>query len=433
MTNSLASESSKKKGFLYDWETERVPENMTRPWWNLAYIEMGLFASGFGIMMGGLFAGSNWPWYSVLSWLIIGNLILLVFYILIGSIGTKERVPTSYIVEKIFGPYGAKVFNLLLLIGILAWAALGVHQIALAITTFTGIDPNITPVIAIILVLLSSIAGYKTIAVLSEIAIPFFYILILTWAIYFGFKVNWNAWGLNQPWGGHWPTFWSGVTFVVGLNIMASFLCPNWSRYAKSTKDVVKASTTAIFTGMILLSFLMATFAAYALTPQDTFADPSIILTRCLGPLIGGMSIVLLIWTTADNDFWYLSLSAVQLYPKIAMWTYNVFLLLGSLVIIYAGVLYRYIDFASMLAVIWSAIPGMLIAHYYVLPRMGVSVDVLKQRNIKFNVIPFVPWAIATVIAYYMSQGGLPFPELAAAATALVLYSLLMLVYKERR
>ncbi|MEM0244145.1 MAG: cytosine permease [Zestosphaera sp.] len=429
----MSSESSKKKGFLYDWETERVPETMTRPWWNLAYIEMGLFASGFGVMMGGLFAGSNWPWYSILSWLIIGNLILLVFYVLIGSIGVKERVPTSYIAEKIFGSYGAKVFNALLLVGILAWAALGVHQIALAITTFTGINPSITPVIAIILVLLSSIAGYKTIAFLSEIAIPFFYVLILTWAIYFGFKVNWNAWGLNQPWGGYWPTYWSGVTFVVGLNIMASFLCPNWSRYAKSTKDVVKASSTAIFTGMILLSFLMATFAAYALTPQDTFADPSVILTRCLGLLVGGVSIVLLIWTTADNDFWYLSLSAVQLYPKIAMWIYDVFLLLGSLVIIYAGVLYRYIDFASMLAVIWSAIPGMLIAHYYVLPRMGVDVDVLKRRNIKFNVIPFIPWAIATVIAYYMRSGGLPFPELAAAATALVLYSLLMLVYREKR
>ncbi|MEM0348313.1 MAG: hypothetical protein QW309_06590, partial [Zestosphaera sp.] len=75
----------------------------------------------------------------------------------------------------------------------------------------------------------------------------------------------------------------------------------------------------------------------------------------------------------------------------------------------------------------------MLIAHYYVLPRMGVDVDVLKRRNIKFNVIPFVPWAIATIIAYYMSSGGLPFPELAAAATALVLYSLLMLVYREKR
>jgi len=429
----LSGESSKEKGFLYDWELERVPEGMTRPWWNLAYIEMGLFASGFGIMMGGLFAGSNWPWYSILSWLIIGNLILLMFYVLIGSIGVKERVPTSYIAEKLFGPYGAKVFNAVLLIGVLAWAALGVHQIALAITTFTGVDPSITPIIALIFVLLSSIAGYKTIAVLSEMAIPFFYVLVLLWAIYFGFKVNWNAWGLNQPWGGYWPTFWSGVTYVVGLNIMASFLCPNWSRYAKSTKDVVKASTTALFTGMIVLSFLMSTFAAYALTPQDTFADPSIILARCLGPLVGGFGVVLLIWTTADNDFWYLSLSAVQLYPRIPRWIYNIALLVGSLAIIYAGVLYRYIEFASLLAVIWSAIPGMLISHYYVLPRMGVDVDVLKHRNIKFNVIAFIPWVVAAVTAYYMSQGGLPFPELGAAATSLVLYTLLMLVYKGRR
>jgi cytosine/uracil/thiamine/allantoin permease len=86
-----------------------------------------------------------------------------------------------------------------------------------------------------------------------------------------------------------------------------------------------------------------------------------------------------------------------------------------------------------MLAVIWSAIPGMLIAHYYVLPRMGVHVDVLKERNIKFNVIPFIPWAVAAVVAYYMSQGGLPFPELTSAIVALILYSLMMLVYREKR
>lgn len=429
----MSGGSSKEKGFLYDWELERVPETMTRPWWNMAYIEMGLFASGFGIMMGGLFAGSTWPWYAILSWLIIGNLILLVFYILVGIIGFKERVPTAYIVEKLFGSYGAKVFNAILLIGILAWAALGVHQIALAITTFTGLDPRITPLIAIFCVLLSAIAGYKTIALLSEIAIPFFYVLMVLWAIYFGFKVNWNAWNLNQPWGGYWPSFWSGVTFVVGLNILASFLCPNWSRYAKSAKDVVKAATTAIVTGMIILSFLVSTYAAYALTPKDTFADPSLILARCLGPALGALAVILLIWTTADNDFWYLSLSMVQIYPRIPRWLYTIILLLGSLVIIYAGVLYRYVDFASTLAVIWSAIPGMLISHYYILPRIGVDIDVLKKRNIKFNAIAFVPWIVGSIIAYFMNRSGLPFPELGSAATSLILYTLLMLVYREKR
>jgi NCS1 family nucleobase:cation symporter-1 len=434
MGGAYLNTTSEKKGFLYDWEKERVPEHMTRHWWELAFIEMGLYASGFGIMMGGLIAGGNWSWYDVLAWFIIGNTILLVFYYLIGSVGVKERLPTSWIVVKLFGPLGAKLFNLILLIGILAWAALGLHQLALAITNFTGVSPYITPIIAALCVLLSATAGTKTITLLSKIAIPFFYALVLLWAIFFGFKVNWNAWGLKQPWGGFWPTWWHGVTFVVGLNIMASFLCPGWARYAKSSKDVFKAASTALYTGMVLLSYLMATFAAYALTPQDKFPDPSLIMMRCLGPVIGLITVVLLIWTTADNDYWYLGLSAVQVYPRLSLWQYVLILMAGSMIIIYGGLLYRYVEFATMLAVIWSSLPGIIIGHYYVLPRLGVSTDIVVERNIKFNVIPFIPWIIGTTVAYYMSQGGLPFPELAAAVTALVVYVALMAgVYGKKR
>jgi purine-cytosine permease-like protein len=428
-----SKESTEKKSFLYDWEKERVPESMTRHWLNLAYIEMGLFASGFGVMMGGLFAGSSWPWYDILAWLIIGNAILLVFYFLIGAIGAKERLPLSFIAERIFGPIGAKVFNLLILIGVLAWAALGIDQIALVITDYTGINVNITAIIALLLILASIIAGYKTIAIVAELAIPLFYVLVLAWTIYYGFQVHWHAWGLNQPWGGYWPSFWSGVTYVVGLNIMASFLCPNYLRYAKSTKDVIKATSTAIITGMVILSFLLSTLAAWALKPTDTFADPGLILLRTLGPVLGGIIAVLLIWTTADNDFWYISLSLVEVYPKISNWVYSILISIGSLAIIYAGWLYQYINFASMLAVIWSAIPGIIIAHYYLLPKIGVNIDIVRLKNIKFNWMPYIAWIAGIIVAYYANKINLPLSSILATVIGLVLYLVLMLFYKERR
>jgi len=405
---------------------------MWRPWWDLAFIELGLYCSGFMLMMGGLIAGSGWPWYDILAWFILGNLILLVFYVLIGNVGVKERVPLSFIAEKIFGKIGAKLFNLLLLVGILAWAALGMHQLALAITYFTGIDPYITAVIAALFVWLSSVAGYKSISLLSKIAIPWFAVLLTIAMIYYGFQLGWNAWGVKTSYGGFYPSFWSGVTFVVWLNIMASFLSPNTSRYAKSIKDYSKAVTLAIFHGMVVMSFLSATLAAYALEPTAPFADPTVIGVRTLG-VAGAFLVPLLIWTTADNDFWYLSLALPQVYPKIPRWVYNTILVFGSLIIIYAGVLYRYVDFASTLAVIWSSIPGMLIAHYYVLPRLGVEVDVLAARKVSINVIAFVSWIIGTVVAYFASSQQLPFPELQAAFVALLSYALMMLIYRTRK
>jgi len=425
----MASSSAKEKGFLYDWELERVPPHMTRPWWDIAFVQIGLFLSGFMIMTGGLLAGCGWPWYDVLAWLIIGNLVILVLYILSGHVGVKERVPLSFIAEKFFGKWGAKVFNFLVLAGALAWGALGIHMLALAITDLTGISIYITAWVAAIFVWLSSVAGYKSISILSKVVIPWFMVLLLIAMIYYGFQLNWQAWGFKAKYGGVFNTFWDGVTFVVGLNIMASFLQPNSARYAKSTKDFVKASTLSIFYGMILMTFLAETLAAYALKPEEPFADPFVIGMRTMG-VVGAVLVWLLIWTTADNDFWHISLSAVQIYPRIKRWIYDTALVVASVIIIYSGILYRYVDFATWLAIIWPAIPGILIAHYYIVPRLGVDVDILAKKGIKINWLGFIAWAIGIVVAYMMRNAALPFPELGALVAALIFYSLLMLIYR---
>ncbi|MCD6323819.1 MAG: hypothetical protein J7L55_01775, partial [Desulfurococcales archaeon] len=275
--------SDEKKGFLYDWETERVPEHMTRPWWDIALVQIGLFLSGFMLMTGGLLGGCGWPWYDVLAWLLIGNLILLVLYVLIGHIGIKERVPTAFIAEKIFGRYGAKIFNFLLIIGILAWAALGINMLAISITDLTGISIYVTAWIAALFVWLSSAAGYKSISLLSKIILPWFLIVLVIVMIYYGFQLNWQAWGIKANYGSVFNTFWDGITFVIGLNIVASFLQPNSSRYAKSTKDFAKASTFSMMYGMVLMTFLAETLAVYALPKTASFADPFIIGLKTMG------------------------------------------------------------------------------------------------------------------------------------------------------
>ncbi len=422
----------REKGFLYDWELERVPERMTRPWWDIAFVQIGLFLSGFMLMTGGLFAGCGWPWWAVFLWLLIGNLVILALYILIGHIGVKERLPLAFIAEKVFGPKGAKAFNFAVLLGALAWGALGIHMLALAITDLVGISIYITAWIAALFVWLSSVAGYKTISLLSKISIPWFLVFLFVAMIYYGFQLNWNAWGLKTAYGGVFPTFWDGVTFVVGLNIMAAFLQPNSSRYARSTKDFAKASALSVMYGMVIMHFLAATLAAYALSPEEPFADPFKIGLRTMG-IVGAVMVWLLIWTTADNDFWHISLSMVQLYPKIRRWIYDTILVVASVIIIYSGILYRYIDFATFLAILWPAVPGILIAHYYLLPRLGVDPNVMISRRISVNWIAFGAWLLGAISAYLTKTAGKPFPELVALVIALIVYTLGMLAYRSRR
>jgi len=415
--------------FLYDWEDQRVPETMTRPWWDIAFVQTGLFTSGFMLMTGGLLAGSGWPWYDILAWLVIGNLIILALYILTGHIGVKERLPVSFIVEKIFGKTGAKILNFLLALTILAWSALGIHQLALAITNVTAITVYVTAWIAALLVWASSSAGYKTISILSKLAIPWFLVVLLLVEVYYGFQLNWDAWGTQAKYGGIFSTFWDGVTFVVGLNILAAFLQPNSARYARSTKDFAKASVFSVTYGMILMHFLAATLAAFALSSNESFADPYLIGVRTMG-VIGAIMVWVLIWTTADNDFWHLSLSLVQLYPKIRRWVYDSIIIILSVIIIYSGLLYKYVDFASTLAVMWPAVPGIIIGHYYLLPKFNIDVDVVAKKGGHINLIAFLAWIIGVIVAYAVKTRALPFPELAGLIAAMVVYGVGMQVYK---
>lgn len=416
--------------FLYDWEDQRVPENMLRPWWDIAFVQTGLFTSGFMLMTGGLLAGSGWPWYDVLAWLVIGNLVIMALYILTGHIGVKERLPLSFIIEKIFGKMGAKLFNFLLVLTVLAWSALGIHQLALAVTNVTGITVLVTAWLAALLVWVSSSAGYKTISILSKLAIPWFLVILLIVEIYYGFQLDWDAWGVHTKYGGLFSTFWDGVTFVVGLNILAALLQPNSSRYAKSTKDFAKASIFSVSYGMILMHFLAATLAVFALSPEDAFADPYLIGVKTMGA-VGAVMVWLLIWTTADNDFWHLSLSLVELYPKIKRWVYDVILIILSVIIIYSGLLYKYIGFASTLAIVWPATPGILIAHYYLLPKLNIDVNVLSSKGAQLNMVAFLAWVLGIVAAYIVKNHALPFPELAGLVTAMIVYVVGMQIYRK--
>lgn len=236
--------------------------------------------------------------------------------------------------------------------------------------------------------------------------------------------------GIKTAYGGVFNTFWDGVAFVVGLNNMAAFLQPNSSRYAKSTKEFVKASALSVLYGMVLMHFLAATLAVYALPPDAPFADPFLIGLGTMGA-VGGLMVWILIWTTADNDYWHISLSLFQLFPKIKRLIHDTILVIINVLIIYAGILYRYVDFAITLAIVWPAIPGIMIAHYFIIPKLGIDKDVLVKRGMTFNWVAFVAWIIETLAAYHIRAQGLPFAELVGLIVALIVYTLGMTLYRK--
>jgi len=410
-------------GFFYDYENKPVTEEkLLRGWTDNFYIMLGLYISGFMVMTAGVLVGSGVSFLNLFIGSIIGNIIVVTLMILVGIIGVKYRLSTPILLEKTFGEYGAKIFNIVLTFFILAWAALGTNMFAWAITDVTGLSIYITGLISLALIWITSVAGYKVVSVFSKATVPWHIILFTILGVYYGITIHWNAWGHLTSFGGYFgsgiDSIWIVASFFVGLNIMASFLTPNITRYAKTVKDVVIGYSLSIAIGMIGMYLVLMPLVMAVLPWTATYVDPFKVGMLAAG-VIGGVFVLFCIWTTASEDFWHASLTIFQSYKKIPRWIYHTAAIITAIILIWAGLINYYVYYVEFLGVLWPSIPGILISHYLILPKIK-RIDFNKFKSIKLNIAGYITWIISVVIIYFISS--IPFYALWGFIFGLLLY-----------
>ena len=415
-----------ENAFLYDYEVERVPEEQTRPWWDIALVWAGLWASGFAILTGTLFAGSGLSLGDIIAINLVGNSIIWVLYTLNGMIGVKERLPINFIARNQLGYLGAKVLSLIVVIVTVGFAALGLQMIAEGFASAFGISIEVTAWIAALAILASAIAGYKTLSLLSKVVLPYFLIGVPLLSVVAIHSISGPIWGVARHWGAPF-TFWSGITYVVGMSIAASFLTPNMARYAKKPKDIVPATALGAYWVGVVLVILAGALGVYANTTN--VYD----ILYIAGGAMGIFLFIGLVWTTADNDYYHGALAAVELYEKIPKWIYTTTFIVLSVFLIYANFLGKIVEWCATLAIALPPYPGILLADYYILPRLGIKKKYDVRPKMAINWVAFIAWGIGIGVAYYVKNNIGILPSIAGLLSAAAVYIILTLpTYKKR-
>ena len=185
---------------------------------------------------------------------VTGAMILSVMSVPAAIVGARTRLSSYMIIEHTFGYAGAKFVNFWFGIFLLGWYAVTaelfgrtLYLAAGELTSWTVGEPVYT-IASSILVIVTTVYGFKAIDRLALIAVPFLLLALIAVVVVslqqtsFGDLVQIDAEGIDMA---------TAISAVVGAAIVGVVLTPDLTRYTRSTLDCVVASFVGQGGGMI--------------------------------------------------------------------------------------------------------------------------------------------------------------------------------------
>jgi NCS1 family nucleobase:cation symporter-1 len=273
------------------------------------------------LLAGGLVSqGMAW-WQAVLT-VLLGNLIVLLPMVLIGHAGAKHGVPFPVLLRSAFGTKGARIPALARGLVACGWFGINtwvggsaIYVIANALSDgafhgtplpFLGIDPAQTVCFlgfwALHLYFIKH--GTESIRWLEMLSAPFLLLMglaLLAWAYVqadgFGNMLatpsQFVAGGAKE--GQFWPTFFAGLTAMVGFWATMALNIPDFTRFAKSQRDQIVGQALGLPLPMALFAFIgVAVTAATVTIYGEAIWDPVQLAGR-----MGGFGVVAALFALA--------------------------------------------------------------------------------------------------------------------------------------
>ena len=240
----------------------------------------------------------------------------------------------------------------------------------------------------------SAIRGFRLLESLSHWITPL--LIILT--AFLGYKgfVSWEN-GLSQETlNANSITITMAADTVIGVFILGAVLMSDFSRFARTTKDVAIAS----FLPYLLLSTLayMAAFFAAAATNETNIIK----IMNALGFGLAALFLIFLSsWIVNGINLYSATLSLSSIYKNAKQW--QMALLMGTLATIAAlmNILEQLTSFLIILTAIFTPVGGILIADYYLLrKKKDYSIDELRHAS-TLNYRAIVSCVIAVLFSFF--------------------------------
>jgi len=419
-----------------DYAMVPVPEKETRSLLSIFYVYTGVLAC-IAVLWGGATIGTQFCLKDAVLVAIVGSAILSVIGGLTAPIGGVSKASTYLNMRFPFGMLGSKVFGT-----ILAGISSGIGWFAVQAWLFGIIIHTLAPqawwanvgVAAIwggALMVTTAAIGFRGLASLSYIAVPFF-MLLAGIGIMIGVEGGGGFAGIAAIAPTAPVSFGIGVTEVVGMYAVGGVITADISRYAKRYYD---GSVAWIVQLMIFQVYMLVGAAMLTLvTGAANVAQALLVGGAGLGAFLMAM---LGQWTTNDNNLYSGALSFSLWIPTkksyITIGEGIIGITVAALIGFVAGeAMAPFQEFLTLLGKIIPPIGGVLLADFYLF-RWYRGIPFKKRYQfkpgMKFAQVNWVGWAsmiAATVLGGWVIKGGIAC--LNGLIIAFVLYAMIAIL-----
>ena len=370
------------------------------------WLSFGVVIASFVVQIMSLSFGAELFWmtdWNTFVWgIILGSVLLSVLLCITGYIGLKMRIPTAVQYGNIFGQVGARIMNFFLLPAGIIWVAWMSDIAATSVRDIFPAVPYWSVVAAIIVIsVFSTIRGVKGMEQSGYIQAPLVLILVLVTVISIlvkGFGKGTLELQMNAV---NTLSLLDSAVFVVLTWISVIQLFSDFTCGVKSTKDM----TVGTFVGYGLLNAVMM-FAGGVFA---MVCGPEYSMVR--GFTAGGIPQILVLvivllcsWTFNDRSFYSFGLAAsVVVGDKMKPWIPPVVGGVAAAAIALAGIMNSLYGVLNVLGCLYAPLLGIYICKYYVLGGLKDCTSDFS-RMIRFDWVPFVPWAVGMVLGMTLTE-----------------------------
>lgn len=379
-------------------ERFEIKESERQSWLSLAFVWTGSMICIPCLMIGGIVGTGLSLWQVVLA-VLVGYGIVCTYMCLVGMESCDTGLPTVSMAASVLGRRGAQfIISLMLAIACIGWfgiqSAVCGESFSAMVADFTGFEIPVwlSSVFWGIIMLLTAVYGYNGLKILNYIAVPAL-VIVLVYSMVLAFSGGGFATVASYV-PANRMSFISAVSMVVASFALGGVISGDYSRYARSRKDVVKSTLLGVFpSGLVMMlvgSILSIVTGQY---------DISLVLAAVGVPALGLVALVLATWTTNVTNAYSGGLAVSNLLGfgedkfKISC---SVAGLVGT-VLAAVGLLSRFEFFLNILSALIPPIAGVMIASYWIVGK-GRRENLVEKEG--WYLPGILAFAIGALVAY---------------------------------
>lgn len=300
----LSIKNQKSSFNLYEYAFQSVQHNQKKRNTQLLWVLIGYF-SALSCFVTGARIGAALPLGQAIAASLIGNGILFIIVVLLGSIAFDSGWSITFLSRRSLGKAGSILFSLVIILANLYWIASNGNLFSRLLLTAVPEWPlpiSLTTMLIITTWAISATSGWKGIELTSRFLVPLILLCNLLLLLFLFVKNASFDVAEFIPTGA--LSFSAATSIVTGNFICGCTIIPDVYRFAKKRHTVFHIALISVLLGLIIPN-ISGIFLA-RLTGSSDFILGSLALG--IAPIVafGG---TLCLWTTQDNNIYSASLA----------------------------------------------------------------------------------------------------------------------------